>query len=121
MNVGNYTDSILEALGASKEFGGGVAGLTSAFEGLNPILARCNKRLSAVHHGQKKQDQKQKQQANLSAGQEKAFVGLAVSAGALAGGALTLLATAFAKSRAGGEQLAVIQQKIKHVIRRYSK
>lgn len=112
MNVGNYTDSILEALGVSKEFGGGVAGVTSAFEGLNPILAGATKGYQRYTSWAEKARSKTDATEKSVSRTRKAFVGLGVGAGALAGGALTLLASAFAKSRAGGEQLAVIQQKI---------
>ncbi len=112
MNVGNYTDSILEALGASKGFGGGVAGVTSAFDGLNPILAGATKGYQRYTSWAEKARSKTEATGESVSRTRKAFVGLSVSAGALAGGALTLLASAFAKSRAGGEQLAVVQQKI---------
>lgn len=112
MNVGNYTDSILEALGASKEFGGGVAGVTNAFDSLSPALNVINKGLQKFTMWNEKAKQQAKDTNTELSKTKKIMAGVAIGATALAGAALGGLATAFNNSRAGGEQMDIIGQKM---------
>lgn len=112
MNVGNYTDSILEALGASKEFGGGVAGVTNAFDSLSPALNVINKGLQKFTKWNEQAEQQAKDTNIELSKTKKIMAGVAIGATALAGAALGGLATAFNNSRAGGEQMDIIGQKM---------
>lgn len=112
MNVGNYTDSILEALGASKEFGGGVAGVTNAFDSLSPALNVINKGLQKFTMWNEKAEQQSKDTNIELSKTKKIMAGVAIGATALAGAALGGLATAFNNSRAGGEQMDIMGQKM---------
>jgi len=112
MNVGNYTDSILEALGANKEFGGGIAGMTGAFEGLSPALNVVTKGYQKFTTWSAKAEEQAKDTNAEVSKSKKIFAGLAIGATALAGAALGGLATAFNNSRAGGEQMDIVGQKM---------
>ena len=112
MNVGNYTDSILEALGASKEFGGGVAGVTNAFDSLSPALNVVNKGIQKFTMWNEKAKQQAEDTNTELSKTKKIMAGVAIGATALAGAALGGLATAFANSRAGGEQMDIVGQKM---------
>lgn len=112
MNVGNYTDSILEALSASKEFGGGVAGVTNAFDSLSPALNVINKGLQKFTKWNEQAEQQAKDTNIELSKTKKIMTGVAIGATALAGAALGGLATAFNNSRAGGEQMDIMGQKM---------
>ncbi len=112
MNVGNYTDSILAALGSTNNF-------SSSIDGLSQITAKFSPAIGLLTAGIEKYTawlEKAKEESEKT-GKEvtrtgKIFRGIKIGIGALAVGAAGGIATAFASTRAGGEVLQATLKKL---------